>query len=495
MDVDDVIDAVELQIGVEGREYLMQQLAPLPHTEVPGFLAKFRAEHALRRRGVAPALSLLEMGGVSRHAVHTAVLKAVKDELLRLIKVAADAGDQDKLADLFQVTKRYLTVEQLRDVSVAVLERVDDRTIGKEYWSEIVEEGLTNRPYIDLSTALKRRVWEVRKDAFEFEVNAVLNQIAEYVPPDEMETMMDVSHSAGMHQNKESLERLLELSNRAESAALGIIVDQFIHAAANEISENRRVAIATLFLHLFSSNQVGYVQESQATRLGRICHAAKIILGKAKEEVVKLVDLHELRILKAWISGEGSGENDTDMMEPIALLLHSTAARDMFANQLSMRLLQVSKSQAGTPGGLPAMLQRDAFLKDLTLLVLSSINAKDILESGKAVPDDEVLSHFNSFYPLLVREMRLDDEWQKNRFQVCVSLPDDGIREAMRRGCLERRVLCTYAYTLFAVDFVMGFARLRLVLDTVCAMADKPGEEREFVLALNLISLACADAP
>jgi hypothetical protein len=139
------------------------------------------------------------------------------------------------------------------------------------------------------------------------------------------------------------------------------------------------------------------------------------------------------------------------------------------------------------------MLQRDAFLKDLTHLTLASIEARLILEKEKPVADEDVLKYVTEFYPLLIHEMRLDEEWQKNRFQVCVSLPSEDIREGMRRGCLERRVLCTYAYTLFAVDFLMGYARLRLVLDTVCSMAEKAGEEREYVIALNLISLACAD--
>jgi hypothetical protein len=472
MDIMEVVDdAVELQIGLEGRTNLQASLESLDPRDVPAFLAGFRDNHSLKRQGITPALSFLDMCGVSRFEVHNAVLSVLIDKLLVLIKAAADAGDRDRVHALFAPTFRYLTVKELYPVALAVLENIDETVVGTDHWTAIIEAGLDNPPYIHLPLSLKRRIWSFHAPALEHEVDRVLRKVKEYVSSQNMHVIMasareDDECRAGI---EDVLKQLTVLSNNCETDAMKIIVERIVDAARGPDAQ-RQLRIAL-----------------ENSPLAAACQAASVIMKKSSEDPIHVIELQELRLLAGWLSGEikdtdGLGD---DLFEVLAVLFHSQRARDMLANQFTLTLERAAKR--GTPPSTESLL-KDPRLKDLATLTLSSIKAKQLLDDGQPLAETDVLALFESFVPLLGHEMSLDATWAKKQYDCCVDLPNPGLNDAVRRGCFERRVMCTYVYLLQSCP--LPFYRFRLVLDNITEHSNNPGEEREFVLANQLIDSA-----
>lgn len=489
MDGDDgeelIADGIELQIGEEGRTFLGQSLECLSDDSVVPFLKQFSRQHSLRRRGIAPVVSLLEMGGVPLHAIHLEVLKCLTDELLRLVKAAADSSDKDRIASMFSSTFRFLTVDQLQPVAIAVLEKVDEGIVGSEHWQQVVDAGLTSKPYVDLPLSLKRRIWELHTEAFEFEVDSVLKEVKEYKLFCDMGELMDAKFYSQSHDYTALICRLVDLTVNRSTTGVELIAERFLDAARREVLDSRRVATANLFQEYFSNNDIAVRCQEHAT-LRWISTAARLLSARATDESAAPFQLQEIHLFYSWATSDV--DKRASVIEMLALLLHSHQARDLFANQLTMTLFKYRGSFTSES------IHANSTIKELTLLLLWTIRAGDIMNSGKPLTDDDVRPIFESFYPLLLREMRLDQERQSTAFDACIPLPDQRLRESMGQGCFQRRVFCTYAYLLFSLNFIIGVARFRLVLDSAYAHSAERGEEREQILARGLIVIACEDS-
>jgi hypothetical protein len=478
----------ELMIGREGRDVLlanMQQLAP---EEAHKFLSAFRNRHSLKRRGVAPALELLQMCGVSRRVAHTEILTIVTNELLVLIKEAGDKGEHDRLHALLDSTLTFITVDELRAVTIAVLENVDESIAGTDHWRDIANFGLEKKPYIELPLPLKRRVWDLDSTTFEYEVDKALHGVKDFVSPDDMHLIMapasedDACHACF----DDAMKRLKILSNNNETRSLGIIVERIVDMArGQEVPENRRISLANLLLSLLARRQ--NANGHAGTRLAAACQAASLIFRKASEENVSHMDLQALRLLTSWLSGgiEEANCGGENLFEVLALLLHSQRARYSFADQLTLCVEKLAAKKNGVPPSREVLL-KDPFVRELATLTMSSIKARQLLVDGHPLLDGDVLPLFDSFLPMFAREIASDAAHGDSG--DCADLPAQDFIDSMRRGVFERRVLCTYVYLIKFLG--LSIFRYRLVLDNVAGNSNNEGEERELILAHNLIDVS-----
>lgn len=500
----------DYQIGEEGKTTLDGMLAETPGEEIPKFVVEFRANHSLKHKELEPGLALLEMCGTSFHTAHDAILRAATTELVRLVKQAAAAGEPHILDALLDRTFRYLTVDEMRDVSLAVLESVDEEKIGIARWEQIVDNGLMQQPYTILPLSLKRKLWDRCPEAFACEVDNVLMAVKDHrivAENDPCDVAMDAD-------TVERIGELCKLMIRGRDSACAksaeTVLERCLEVVQREDSESRRTAMANVLIGALADESIRAASKKGSERLSRACALAALVAEKLAAEGMDRAYAHDVGEAEAALFGElvtgetgevtELGANGSSVLEAMALLLHSSAARSVFAGGLLQRLLTCYSMT-------PEQLSLDAWLHNLTALVQTSIHAKRVIDSREPVTEREINGFCESYFPLLLSEILKDSEWitRSATTEVCVDLPDSRLVEAMRRGCLERRIAVTYLRQLLATNKysipsrACGM-RYRMVLDAVAGLTagpqgarGEPGEELDHFGAMWLVHVCLAD--
>jgi hypothetical protein len=491
--------------GVDGQDYLADVLHTTPPADVPALLGSFRARNQLVSPGVGAALSLLEMGGVRRRHVHLAVISALRDALLERVKEAGRRGDQELLRRLFDEVQQYVLVKEMAPVVMAVMEAGDDVVVSEAYWQMLADHDKDyTELYPSLTLVLKARMWVRFPAAFQHEVREVLRGVVDFAPP---RTVADLFRPDYYNENGRNAELVAKLVGLVRSAKEFEPVPRIVEVLEQEmlmpnVGENRGVALANLLLDFLTQEEVasGGVGTELDPFYKDMAAAARVVTAQSFEEGGVLISLQDINTLAIWAKGLaiGSGEVQPERVRVMALLLHSSHARNLFANKLASQLTQF---RAAPGDNLAERLWDDPFLQNLTFLTLTTIKAKEVVEMRRPVPKAVVRAPFDVFYPVLVADMRHDRMWMRDPNNAYMRLPDPALLAATRNGLLEKRVMCSYGYMIAQPMGDYGIyrtrlSRLRLVFDSILdpSMHTVEGEEREQVLSDELISLATEDA-
>lgn len=500
--------------GREGQEALDAGMRATPSEAMPAFLRGFRAKNLLQSPGAEPALALLELGGGPRRDTHQGIIEALRDDLLGRIKEAARRDDQLALLDLFNLTQEYITVPDLAPVVIAIMEAGGDSVVDADYWhllnsSDQTEGREYQQIYPCLSPVLKARMWVLHPEAFDSEVFAVLRNLSDFAPP---QTVPDLFRPEYYNENGRSEETVNKLTQLVKFARkmdpVARIAGLFVSRCELPTApENSRVAVANLLLDFLTQpmfDSRGGDNRYLQPLYKDMVYAARVIIDRSFEECGVRMENQEIATLATWARGCTEGiageEVQPERVRIMALLLHSSHARGVLANRLATRLADF---RAAPHDDVVSRLKDDPFLPNLTLLTLSSIEAKSIIDLGKPLAQSAVDAPFETFYPVLVAEMRRDRMWMKHLGSAYMELPDPRLLAATRNGLLEKRVVCSYGYMLAQpIPEYEGrisctrLSRLLLVFDAIfdrSSITNIDGEEREQVLSGELIALGRED--
>lgn len=481
-------------------------------TDVPAFMCEFRAKNRLISPEVDPALSLLEMGSVSRRQVHQSVIGALRDDLLARVKVAAAKGDTALLKKLFERVYEYITNDELSPVVLAIMEAGDETVVGKEYWDYLNEEALQHNYqhiYPSLTTKLKARMWSQYPEAFDAEIDALLSKVGDFIPPQSLDELFRVDYyDTNVGRNKQHVSKLVGIVKAAKKMnPVAKIISVFISRCEQPgVAENTRVAIATLLLDFLTQPLFDLVAGENKYLSPPIykdvAYAAKVILSNWLKNNGADVSLQEITTLALWTDGcpESNGAVDEERVTIMALLFHSYHARSVFANCLANKLSTINTR----PPDYGEQAFENPFLPNLTKLFLTSIEAKTIIDTRAPVTAEQVRAPFDSFYPLLLSEMRSDKHYIKVGSSAYLQLGDPRLIDAMQNSLFERRLFCSWGYMLaFPVDSfgdkpcLSRLSRFALVFHAIhdrSSVTNSDGEEREEILSLTFLQQSSEDA-
>lgn len=496
--------------GKHAKETLRDAMGSVRY--VSDFISEFRAKNQLLSPDVDPALSLLEMGNISRRQVHRSVISALRDDLLARIKVAGAARNNALLKELFDGIWEYITDEDLSPVVVAVMEAGDDSVVGADFWPWLDSHARQhNYEFPKLPTKLKARMWSHVPDAFDAEIYALLSNVSDFVPPSNMQDLFRGDYCNEVDRNQAHIEKLVTLVKAAKkekiNAVSRIISVCIVRSVMPEVSENTRVAIANLLLDFLNQPLFQTGMEEVREKIlyppiyMQMAFAAKVILENSLNQQGALLSLQEITTLAEWAAGSpdpASGSFDEDRVIIMAMLLHSYHARSIFANSLASKLATI----VFRPPNFCDQAFDNPFIPNLTRLLLTSIEAKAVVESRTPVTDERVRAPFDSFYPTLLAEMRLDRQYMKVGTTAYMRLGDARLVASVEKGLFERRVFCSWGYMLACPVDSFGdmpclsrLSRFGLVLHAIFEKSSQviDGEERETILSSTLLQQASED--
>lgn len=113
--------APELLIGMDGRDFVSNKLAELaPNQAVREIQSRAGLQHPL----CVPLLGLADQLSITRHDAHRGVLVAARLALLSKVQQMTET-DKVKLERLLNASFKYLGIQELREVPVAVMEKLE----------------------------------------------------------------------------------------------------------------------------------------------------------------------------------------------------------------------------------------------------------------------------------------------------------------------------------------------------------------------------------
>lgn len=435
------------------------------------FIRSFRGKHRLQHEGIDQVINILEVAGISRNALATEIL----GNLITLFIQRIPRLSQVQLSALLGDTFSYLTVPELAPIPIATLEHL--KVVKPTVWSQIVQNGLTEPPYVDLPLSIKQRIWMQEPIALDHEIDKVIAKMEEAPPLLFSELCSNPTIDARKSKNPVLLELLRLVQNLGDDLVDRAI--EILYARALEQASSPQLTMYTNLFHDFIIHSQSRSRHSVAATLRR---CARILS----------VSPHQAKISEADVRFVfDSIHNRVDGRLYVLMLLCSSYSRDFLADQHLVRLYghrgEVDVSNDSIRNDVIKHLKSDITLVQLTSLVLHSLKSEQVIQ-GSLVLEAEVDNAFQQFFPLLINEMAFDANLKQDGYFCSDSkCPDKSLKGLIVQDKLERRVISTYCLHLFTNKDIVGLSRFRLLLDAVVATCDPKDELRERVLANSLV--------
>lgn len=435
------------------------------------FIQRFREQHRLHHESIDEVVNLLEASGVPRNQL----ARDIMNNLVNIFKQKIRNLNQTQLATLLDSCYSFLTVPELSPIAIATLEHL--KYVEPSVWSQIVNNGLEESPYVDLPVALKHRIWAQEPTAFDHEIEVVLSRVVEVTPPSFPELQNNTLPET-RKENNPVLKDFLSLTHGLNEDLLSSAAERLYQKACREQNPMQRLALANVF-HDF---MIQTPSRSTQTPLAAVRKFAKA-LGSS---ISTRISPNDLRLIYDSVT-------HMESRSYVALLLSSTISRDFLSDQLIMHLLDCRGPVRG--GDDDTLLQEagkhlrsQTSLMHLTCLMLYNIKGSGVLAESDIVLPEEIDAPFQMFYPIMIGEMHADFSLkQDDYFKAHSVMPSPRLMHMVSQGRLERRVISTYCMILASQQDIVGLFRFRLLLDAVVATCDPRDEARENLIANTLI--------
>lgn len=509
-----------LSHGGYGQDIIDKNVNRRPPEEVPAWIDEFRAGNSLNGpEGTEAVLNLLDMGGMRRHDVHSAVVVALRAKLIERVKDLAAKREFGVLRELLEESFFQVTVTELQPVCALIYELGREKVFDDDKWRSIHDQGYdVEAAYHSLPFNMKAFMWSKFPVSLEHEIRKVLRLVEEFKPPTNVSELINTRYYVDTCRQLVAVDHLVKIMHaalRVGKNVFGVILDLFVQCAAENVrSVNKCVGLGNTLLDFLTQPVFG---EDGKIKLGdqngclypHMVAAATIISKSAMESSGGFVlVLNDINLLSEFFQGKNPMERSRDRPESIqiiALMLHSSIARNVLAQELVARLVEFDTGLGQDMGALRIdsvidRLKNNHTINGLTYLAMGSIKAGSVIESGRPLRDAEWKGILSTFYPYLLETVREDGLSKKRGASALVGLPNSKLQPAMRVGVLERRLMCSYAFiTSLPLDpedpssrHLSMLSRLALVLDEVLGVVAAgttivEGEEREKVLCEALL--------
>lgn len=471
-----------LLIGYGGRLAVKEsgQSVLTGSTNILEYVSEFKKKHALPADKAQPALKLMSFCGVPQEMVHRQIISVLVTNLEKKIL----SMTQEELSHLLSKSYSYLTVPELRPIATSVLERME--SVPPSIWREIVDCGLTESPYADLPHTLKRRIWTAIPSAFLFELDNLLDGLPAHREPTTLESALALKPPAALRAGDKLLQRLHELVSDTDDRLVHFI-DHMVDLFASAASAVRRLSLANLLhdvLCVVGPRRLPNIEKlrSMARLLDSGCAAG----DERAPGVASCV--REMR----------ESMSDQAACGPVLLLVSSTRAREAVVTQLVAALEGARKRlpERAEPKDFAATFERrkhellrDAFLRDLTYIVLCNVYAGALINASQPLGDERVEEYYGHFVPLMTHEMAVDKAQMMDGFEKeHANVPHPELFQGAQKDAFQRRVLVHYVLKLMMRKNMTGVSKYRLVLDKCVLHCDPVEEAKEAVIAHGIIS-------
>ena len=157
------------EAGLPGKQYIKDGFASCH--DPSDFINAFQQENCVLLPSLHPALHLLDLQNVPRVSFHQSLLEELRDKLLKKIKEC----DKDKLKSLLEHTFKFVHVDQLRPVILAIMKEMP--SIDHQYLDQLADN---TKLYVDCPVEVKRQIWIRRHPLFGDAVGPLLKNYVEY---------------------------------------------------------------------------------------------------------------------------------------------------------------------------------------------------------------------------------------------------------------------------------------------------------------------------
>lgn len=461
-------------IGYAGKDGLKDAFEEVSHDRqaMLDFIKQFRDLRALNHSRIQPVIPLLKLGGISPKdvcvEVRTALIEIMKQQIQHL--------EQEQLDALLDKCYSFLTVPQLAPIGIAVLERLS--YVDLRIWTQIVQNGLDESPYIDLPLSIKKRIWTTEPTAFEYEVIQVLGRITGAQAPTSLEHFLIRVDRQKKRAEDSVLKDLVRLASNVDADLFTKIIEKMIQIAAKEHNSARRIAIADFFHDFVVHYPAGNHNFAALRKMAKYLDTFEV---ESQLDPTEQIDsIHDALVTPS-------------SRATAALLISSSYSRDFLAHILVMQLLNCRGSldteDEASLQTAAQYLRSSNYIGRLTFLCLCNKTSKTLLSEGKLPGEADVDLPFQVFYPLLIHEMTSDASKDQDHYYSSNGVaPDERFFRIVTAATgIERRVLLTYCLQLYIHGNAVGLSRFRLVLDRAFGIMDKIEEAREAALAFGLI--------
>ncbi|PXF48053.1 hypothetical protein BWQ96_02005 [Gracilariopsis chorda] len=471
------LDPELYQIGYAGQDAIKESFENRDYDleRVKQFIIDFRTLRRLQFDSVRAPLELLKMGGFSESRVLRDVLKVMIDKVKRDINTLS----HEKLESLLEKSFTYLTVPQLAPIPIAVLEHMN--VVDPSIWKQIVDNGLSEAPYIDLPLSIKKRIWSFEPKALDHEIEALLDRLPEAPPSESIEEFVVKQDRHKLRSANQMLGDLLRmLEGMGENEVLQVI-EKMIERASVEQTASKHISIANFYHDLLLRLPSVVVSGPNMISLRKM---ARFLASVPSYELD--IDSHLLKSIRESLLRETPSSS-------VALLLGSTYTRDFLAEQLVFSLIHRRGpindwNDTTILESATSHLKADPHIEDLTYLNLCNMKSAGIVSGSDRVAEAEVDEPFQLFFQLMMDEIHADIvAHHDSYYSANVGLPNVQLVDAVQKGKLQRRVMSSYCLQQFIHRNMVSLSRYRLILEDVLRAADQTTELREVALAHQLI--------
>ncbi len=157
------------EAGLPGKQYIHEGFKGCH--DPSEFIRAFQQENCVLLPSLHPALHLLDLQSVPRVSFHQSLLEELRDKLTKKIK---ECGGE-KLQNLLEHTFRFVHVDQLRPVILAIMKEMP--SINEQYLDQLAD----NKALYDVCPVeVKRQIWIRRHPLFGDAVGPLLKSYIEY---------------------------------------------------------------------------------------------------------------------------------------------------------------------------------------------------------------------------------------------------------------------------------------------------------------------------
>eukprot|EP00794_Sanderia_malayensis_P015919 gene15919-17520_t len=157
------------EAGLPGKQYIHEGFKGCQ--DPSEFITAFQQENCVLLPSLHPALHLLDLQDVPRINFHQTLLEELRDKLLKKIKQCGE----DKSKNLLEHTFRFVHVEQLRPVIMAIMKEIP--SINEQYLDQLADN---KELYEVCPVEVKRQIWTRRHPLFGDAVGPLLKNYIEY---------------------------------------------------------------------------------------------------------------------------------------------------------------------------------------------------------------------------------------------------------------------------------------------------------------------------
>ena len=280
--------------GLPGKQSIRQgfQTCQDPST----FVATFQQENCVLLPSLHPALHLLDLQNVPRVNFHQSLIEELRERLIKQIK----ACGPDRIQDLLEHTFRFVHVEQLRGVIMAVMKEIP--TINALYLDQLAD---SKTLYAECPVEVKRQIWTRRHPLFGDAVGPLLNNYIEdkYALLYSLESDPTKNFFAIPPRQRRKQKVVKELINMiGKSVELYNLVLQFLRTLFLRTKEVNYCALRAEILMAFHDTDISEIRSVDP------CHKFTWCLDACIRE--KSIDSRRLKELQTFLDGMKKAEEE-----------------------------------------------------------------------------------------------------------------------------------------------------------------------------------------